>query len=348
MALSKTSIRSITSSDPMSTPARVQINPDEITDSDKPQQVGSAQFNIWWTNRSKSSNQALTKLKHRVRVARDEGYTKACKGSPICLFFSQGCCYLGSKCSYFHRLPKETDNFKPTQDCFGRDKTANYRDDMDGVGSFNKKNCTLYVGGFHMRPNIESLLSRNFEEFGKVTKIRVLKNKNCAFITMETEHRAQFAKEAMQKQSLHDGSQEVLSVRWASEDKNPEAQEQEKRRMEELAMDTVRQLLGDQDSKKRKVDAMITEDEVQIDVVEVEEEIAPVTQRETANGDSKDHADVTNGNHATTIAKQENNGILRKSTLQQVSKFKRLLMFKRHEPHLESVLGNYSSDEDDE
>ena len=140
MVLDKTSISSITSSDPMSKPARLQVNPDDISDSNKPQQVGSQQFNIWWTNWSKNdNNQAKTKLKYRVNLSNDEGYTKASKGSPICLFFSQGCCYLGSKCNYFHRLPNDSDDFKQTQDCFGRDKTANYRDDMDGVGSFNKK-----------------------------------------------------------------------------------------------------------------------------------------------------------------------------------------------------------------
>lgn len=36
---------------------------------------------------------------------------------------------------------------------------------------------------------------------------------------MENENRAQFAKEAMQKQCLQEGSKEVLFVRWASEDK---------------------------------------------------------------------------------------------------------------------------------
>lgn len=349
MALDKTSISSITSSDPMSKPARLQVNPDDISDSNKPQQVGSQQFNIWWTNWSKNdNNQAKTKLKYRVNLSNDEGYTKASKGSPICLFFSQGCCYLGSKCNYFHRLPNDSDDFKQTQDCFGRDKTANYRDDMDGVGSFNKKNCTLYVGGFHMRPNIENLLKKNFEEFGNIIKIRVLKNKNCAFITMENENRAQFAKEAMQKQCLQEGSKEVLFVRWASEDKNPEVQQQEKRRMEELAMDTVRQLLQDQDNnnsnKKRKIDSSVTK-EVEIEVVELNKE-----QKEVNNGDhSNSNVNTRNStlNDYSTSSKQ-GNGIIRKSTLKQVAKFRKLLMFKRNEPHLESVLGNYSSDEDDE
>ena len=36
---------------------------------------------------------------------------------------------------------------------------------------------------------------------------------------MKTENQAQFAKEAMQSQSLVEGSNEVLYVRWANEDK---------------------------------------------------------------------------------------------------------------------------------
>lgn len=341
MVLDKTSISSITSSDPMSKPARLQVNPDEIADSNKPQ-VGSQQFNIWWTNWSKSNNQAITKLKYRVRISKDEGYTKAINGSPICLFFSQGCCYLGSKCNYFHRLPNESDDFKPTQDCFGRDKTANYRDDMDGVGSFNKKNCTLYVGGFHMRSNIESLLTKNFDEFGKVKKIKVLKNKNCAFITMETENQAQFAKEAMKKQSLQEGSQEVLYVRWASEDKNPEIQQHEKRRLEELAMDTVRQLLQNLDNKKRKVNPSVEVKHGGHD----EESSGTTTQTESTSEHGNSTGSSSTDDRISLI--KQGNGILRKSTLNQVTKYRKLLMFKRNEPHLESVLGNYSSDEDDE
>ena len=47
----------------------------------------------------------------------------------------------------------------------------------------------------------------------------MLQGKGCAFVTMKTENQAQFAKEAMQSQSLVEDSNEVLYVRWANEDK---------------------------------------------------------------------------------------------------------------------------------
>ena len=33
-----------------------------------------------------------------------------------------------------------------SKDCFARDKFADYRDDMGGVGSFQRQNRTLYIG----------------------------------------------------------------------------------------------------------------------------------------------------------------------------------------------------------
>ncbi|EMG49737.1 CWC2 Pre-mRNA-splicing factor CWC2 [Candida maltosa Xu316] len=312
-------------------PARLQINPSTLTDSAKPVEVGSPSFNIWWT-KSTSSSSGKEKSKYRVNIAKDEGYTKATSGSPICLFFSRGCCYLGQKCKYFHRLPSpEIDHFKPTQDCFGRDKTANYRDDMDGVGSFNKVNCTLYISGFYMRNNIEDLIVRNVMEFGEVVKTRVLKEKSCAFITLKTENQAQFVKEALNCQSLQEGSNEVLKVRWANEDKNPEAQKLEKRRMEELAMDTVRQLLESENSLKRQ---------------KVANDDGNSTKEDDKDDEKENNVVETSGEKETTNGTPKN-GIIGASTLNEVTKLKKKLVFKRQEPLLVNVLGNYSSDEDD-
>lgn len=231
-------------------PARLQVDPESIPESDKPPQDGTA-FNIWylkWAGGDSSRN--FVKLEHRVNIKRDSGYTKGDPKSPICLFFARGCCYLGKKCLYQHRLPISTDYFIPTQDCFGRDKTADYKEDMSGVGSFNRHNRTLYIGGLQMNNKIESILTKNFEEFGKIEKIRVLYNKGCAFITYHLEYEAQFAKEAMQNQSICEN--DVLNIKWANEDPNPEAQKQEKRRLEEVALNTVRDLL-EKSSKRTKV-----------------------------------------------------------------------------------------------
>ena len=71
--------------------------------------------------------------------------------------------------------------------------------------------------------------------------VRVLNSRGVAFITYTNEANAQFAKEAMSHQSLdHD---EVLNVRWATQDPNPMAQAREARRVEEQAADAIRRAL---------------------------------------------------------------------------------------------------------
>jgi hypothetical protein len=261
---------SVATTKPQSKPARLQVDPDTIPDDDKPPQTGTV-FNIWFLKWSggESSNRSYVNLKFRVNIAKDAGYTKATKG-PLCLFFARGCCYRGKKCQYLHRLPLDTDYILPTQDCFGRDKTSEYNDDMDGVGSFNRTNRTLYVGGLHMNKDIENILTKHFLEFGDIEKIRVLHSKSCAFLTYRLESQAQFCKEAMQNQSL-DGN-EVLYIRWASEDPNPNAQKEEKRRLESIAIDTVKNLLEkvDQEDSDRKRQKTFTVQEPTEDSLEEE------------------------------------------------------------------------------
>lgn len=77
----------------------------------------------------------------------------------------------------------------------------------------------------------EKVLRRHFSEWGPIERVRVLTHRGCAFVTYLNESSAQFAKEAMMNQSLdHD---EIINVRWATDDPNPAAIKREKRRMEE-------------------------------------------------------------------------------------------------------------------
>lgn len=314
---------SIISKSKKAKPARLQVDPDTITDDDKPPQTGNV-FNIWFLKWSggDSSTKNYTKLNFRVNIKQDSGYTKAKSKVPLCLFFARGCCYLGKKCSFYHRLPNEKDYFPPTQDCFGRDKTSEYKDDMNGVGSFNKVNRTLYVGGLHMSDKMENTLTKHFQEFGSIDKIRVLYNKACAFVTYRTEWEAQFAKEAMQNQSL-DGK-EVLNIRWANEDPNPEAQRQEKRRLEEASINTVKHLLelvSKNDKKRKKV------------VVEEPEEFEEETQSEVK----------------ALPPPEASTGIFNSSSLnalKQMQSDKRKLAIAQPEKSLNTMLGYSSSDEE--
>lgn len=62
-----------------------------------------------------------------------------------------------------------------SRDCFGREKHAEYRDDMGGVGSFNRANRTLYIGKMQESPDkkqTEETMLRHFGEWGKIVKCK--------------------------------------------------------------------------------------------------------------------------------------------------------------------------------
>ena len=82
-----------------------------------------------------------------------------------------------------------------------------------------------------------------------VLAVRVLQYRSVAFVTYVSEHHAQFAKEAMACQSLD--NDEILNVRWATEDPNPTSKIAEKRRLEEIGQAAIRARMD-----PRVVDAM--------------------------------------------------------------------------------------------
>lgn len=92
----------------------------------------------------------------------------------ICLFFSRGCCPYGWECEYRHTLPDAAGSMPDSsKDCFARDKFADYRDDMGGVGSFNRQNRTLYVGRIKETGNgqeTEEVVTRHFREWGTIER----------------------------------------------------------------------------------------------------------------------------------------------------------------------------------
>jgi hypothetical protein len=58
-----------------------------------------------------------------------------------------------------------------SKDCFARDKFADYRDDMGGVGTFTRQNRTLYVGRIKETgagPETEVVVKRHFKEWGDI------------------------------------------------------------------------------------------------------------------------------------------------------------------------------------
>jgi hypothetical protein len=79
--------------------------------------------------------------------------------------------------------------------------------------------------------------------------VRVLQYRSVAFVTYKSELHAQFAKEAMACQSLD--NDEILNVRWATEDPNPVQKVAEKRRLEDMGQEAIKARID-----PRIVDAM--------------------------------------------------------------------------------------------
>lgn len=272
-------------------PARLQVDPEQIPDDDKPPQTGHT-FNVWylqWAGGDPTAR-AQTKLKFRLNVANDSGYTRAKDGrSAICLFYARGCCFRGKECLYLHRPPRPEDVRMHTQDCFGRDKTADYKDDMSGVGLLARTNRTLYVGGIIPNDQVHDQISKQFLEYGAIDQIKVLPAKKCAFVRFRLEAEAQFAKEAMDTQSL--GEKDILSVKWANEDMSQEAQRLAAVTAEALAIETVKRLLGDdsatpintkkqkkQSKKEKQSNKHIAGDKEEIDKKGIDVEDAPADE----------------------------------------------------------------------
>jgi len=111
---------------------------------------------------------------------------------------------------------------------------------MGGVGSFSRQNRTLYVGKIRegaSKADTEEIVRRHFGEWGEIVRLNILHNRGVAFVTYASDLNAGFAKEAMANQSL-DGD-EILNVRWATEDPNPAQIKVEKRRIQELGAEGV-------------------------------------------------------------------------------------------------------------
>jgi hypothetical protein len=172
-------------------PARAQVDPATFK-REEPAATGTI-YNIWYNKWSggdrEDSYLNKTAAQTRCVIARDSGYTAADQipGSYFCLQFARGMCPRGVECEYLHRLPTVTDIFPSNVDCFGRDKFSDYRDDMGGVGSFQRQNRTLYVGRIHVTDDIEEIVARHFQEWGEIERTRVLTARGVGFVTYMNE-----------------------------------------------------------------------------------------------------------------------------------------------------------------
>eukprot|EP00922_Rhytidocystis_sp_ex-Travisia-forbesii_P071794 GHVS01107145.1.p1 GENE.GHVS01107145.1~~GHVS01107145.1.p1 ORF type:complete len:397 (+),score=63.20 GHVS01107145.1:416-1606(+) len=218
----------------MGRPARKQVeNPAAFTSAYTEGQEG---YNIWYHKfASRPGEYGFHPSKDPAETtcvpATDVGYTKADRvadnsGQYYCYYFAKGCCGLGEKCQYRHRIPTEEDELTldASRDVFGREKHADHRDDMGGTGTFEADCRTLYIGRIHVdrtRPEFDSkhlldVVATTFGEWGPIENIRILPRKGLAFITYMLRVSSEFAKVAMSDQKLGNCG-EVINVRWAHE-----------------------------------------------------------------------------------------------------------------------------------
>lgn len=190
--------------------------------------------------------------------------------------------------------------------------------------------------------------------------MKVLQYRSVAFVTYKSELHAQFAKEAMSCQSLD--NDEILNVRWATEDPNPVSKVNEKQRIEEMGQAAIREKMD-----PRVVDAMRTiralEDGDKLDEdgniigTEVDEE-DDEDDEEAARGAKRRKLDVDN-EMSTPPPQQEPSralGLLSADTMDSLKYFSEIRKRNGILPPLRTAppktsaglgLGDYGSDEED-
>jgi hypothetical protein len=176
----------------------------------------------------------------------------------FCQYFARGVCSSGYECPFFHLVPSAEDcarhDKNPTTDIFGRDRFAEEKGNMGGVGSFFSLSRTLYVAygaaSERLGAKLQETFERVFSEWGPLEDVYVVRGKSIAFVRFVFRASAELAKEAMHNQSLQppwwpqprsaDNLPEVLNVRWAYEDPNPVSIRRNKREREEAYADALR------------------------------------------------------------------------------------------------------------
>lgn len=225
-------------------PARKQVGEEILRDLGalRGEMEAGSTYNLWYNKWTGHRNTISEPAQYKMDPVRDVGRTKgsADKSSSICVFFARGCCPHGSLCRFWHRLPCEEDREEVPYDVFGRERHAEFRDDMGGTGAFGRENKTLYIGRIASYPDVEEVITRHFSPFGKIAKINVLKSKGVAFIEYTRRIYSEFAKEAMANQKLD--RKEILNVRWATEDPNPGSADDTRRDAELLVQKALAEI----------------------------------------------------------------------------------------------------------
>ncbi|KAF8176724.1 hypothetical protein K438DRAFT_2022546 [Mycena galopus ATCC 62051] len=234
-------------------PARKQVKPGDVVKTEAPQT--GKEYNIWynkWAGGDREDSYSnKVKSQTRCNIKRDSGLTRAnVTGIKYtCLYFAAAAAHTAGSASTCTCCPIRTTSSRQLQGLFRADKFSDYRDDMGGVGSFNRMNRTLYIGRIKETGNgleTEEVVMRHFKEWGQIEHddsetgwaVKVLQYRSVAFVTYVSELHAQFAKEAMACQSMD--NDEILNVRWATEDPNPVQKVAEKRRLVDMGQEVIK------------------------------------------------------------------------------------------------------------
>ena len=187
--------------------------------------------------------------------------------------------------------------------------------------------------------------------------VRVLQYRSVAFVTYVHECNAQFAKEAMACQSLD--NDEILNVRWATEDPNPTSKVEERERLEAMGREAIQAKMD-----PRIIDAVravrALEEGVELDsdgVPEVEEleNAPPAKRRRLELEDSEATPEPPAGRHDEP---PKPIGLLSADTLESLKYFTEIRQRNglangsakaapKPSPPTGLDLGGYGSDEDD-
>lgn len=215
----------------MKRPARQQVTD---TRRDTAYIEGNYDYNIWYDKYLTDRKEEKEKIPamYKCNPALDTGYTKADLqekegGAYFCLYFAKGCCSEGVNCHYYHRVPtiQDAEKIENLRDVFGRSRFATPLKDSGGVGTFTKECRTLYITDLKLvetnnpTRDMVRILYENFSPWGEIEDLNFIAAKATCFIRYTNRVFAEYAKEAMMRQSLI--GEEVLTVRWAYDDPNP-------------------------------------------------------------------------------------------------------------------------------
>ncbi|KAJ1912351.1 Pre-mRNA-splicing factor [Mycoemilia scoparia] len=219
---------------------------------------------------------------------------------------------------------------------------------------------------------MKDIVVNHFSEWGDLDSVKVLEEKGVAFVTYMNRTNAEFAKEAMDRQSLNNN--EILNIRWAFDDPNEKAKQAYKRKAELMAYQAM--ISGDDDLPAEFNQGVVNK----LDQMDKEREEREQKRRalvygdhENSNNNSNDvdgcvvdgdsgSKNVTGQNPQNNTSLSDGGGILSIGAFEALKKFSKIdkqpppikenepasnkEVKKATTPNLASMLGDYASDDE--